>query len=334
MKKFLIPESGKFYKANLHTHTNISDGSYSPQQIKEVYMKEGYSVVAFTDHDLFALHHDLTDENFLALSGFEVEINEDNSYPCKLDFRTCHICCIAKSKDAEIQPCWNPKYAYIGNAKNNHHLIKYDQSKPFYERNYSADSINEMIAEFKKQGFFVTYNHPTWSLEDYEIYTKYKGIDAFEIYNHGAYKLGYPAYLPTIYNDILKHSGKVFVVAADDVHSSADKCGGFVMIKAEKLEYETITKALENGDFYASTGPEIKELYVEDGKVFVKCSEAVSVTINTNRRRAKGKFAQNGELVTFAEFSIDEKDEFIRITVIDSNGKFAETRAYFADELA
>ena len=52
MKKYLLPESGNFYKANIHCHTNISDGTMTPEEVKAHYMAHGYSVVAFTDHDV------------------------------------------------------------------------------------------------------------------------------------------------------------------------------------------------------------------------------------------------------------------------------------------
>ena len=35
MKHYLIPEGGHFYKANLHTHTTVSDGCKTPAEIKE-----------------------------------------------------------------------------------------------------------------------------------------------------------------------------------------------------------------------------------------------------------------------------------------------------------
>ena len=37
MKRFLLPESGTFYKANLHCHTNLSDGHLTPEEIKRIY---------------------------------------------------------------------------------------------------------------------------------------------------------------------------------------------------------------------------------------------------------------------------------------------------------
>ena len=41
MKKYLLPESGNFYKANLHCHTNVSDGKWTPEKVKEEYSKQG-----------------------------------------------------------------------------------------------------------------------------------------------------------------------------------------------------------------------------------------------------------------------------------------------------
>ena len=47
--QILLPEAG-YYKANLHCHTTLSDGEFTPEQIKAAYQEQGYSIVAFTDH--------------------------------------------------------------------------------------------------------------------------------------------------------------------------------------------------------------------------------------------------------------------------------------------
>ena len=44
MKKYLLPEKGNYYKANLHCHTNLSDGILSPEEVKELYLSLGYSM--------------------------------------------------------------------------------------------------------------------------------------------------------------------------------------------------------------------------------------------------------------------------------------------------
>ena len=102
MRKYLLSPDGNFYKANLHCHTNISDGRFSPEEVKELYVSRGYSVVAYTDHDLFIPHHELTDEKFLALSGFEAEFN--SAYPGNKFMQVCHLCFIAKSPDTVVMP--------------------------------------------------------------------------------------------------------------------------------------------------------------------------------------------------------------------------------------
>ena len=75
MKKYLLPKEGKFYKANLHMHTNISDGRMTVEETKREFMKRGYSIVAFTDHEVMVPHMDLNEENFLAITSTEIIVN-------------------------------------------------------------------------------------------------------------------------------------------------------------------------------------------------------------------------------------------------------------------
>ena len=330
MKKYLLPEKGKFYKANLHCHTNISDGAYSPEEIKRDYKGMGYSIVAYTDHDMFIPHHELTDDEFLALSAFEVEINE--KYPNTPYTKTCHLCMITKDPEMEMQPCWNEKYAYIGNAEKHRHKVKFDQSLPPYERVYSHECINDMIKTFSKSGFFVTYNHPTWSQESYPQYMGYKGMDAMEIYNHECIVVGQDEHNGKVYDDIVRSGKRIYCVATDDTHGESGRFGGFTMIKADKLEYRTITKALEMGSFYASEGPIINDLWVEDDKVHITFEPAREVFITKGIRKNTRVCEEDGELRE-AVFDITKDDIYFRITVVGHDGKKAYTNAYFIDEI-
>jgi hypothetical protein len=105
------------------------------------------------------------------------------------------------------------------------------------------------------------------------------------------------------------------------------------MIKAEKLEYETITDALKNYNFYATYGPEIKELWFEDGVIHIECSPAMRIEFVTGRRRAKAVVAENEDGICTAEFEVNPKDKYVRVTVTDFNDKNANTNAYFTDYL-
>ena len=339
MKKALLTSEKNFYKANLHCHTNISDGSLAPQEIKAEYTSRGYSVVAYTDHDLFIPHHELTDEKFLALSGFEMEFNENNLYPGKANIKTCHICAISLDREKELQPLFGAKYAYIGNAAKHIDEIKRDKSLPDYERNYSGKDISYVMKTLRENGFFVTYNHPEWSRESYPEYMSYHGMHAFEIMNGDCLSMGYEDYNPRVYDDILSGGERIFCIGADDNHNKHrkgtrrwDSGIAFTVINAEKLEYKTVTDALVRGDFYASRAPEIHELTYEDGKIAVKTSPADRITCSFDIRKALIDFADPTPL-TCAEFTVPEGAGWFRITVTDEKGRHACTRAYFLDEL-
>ena len=335
MSKYRLPKDGNFYKANLHCHTTVSDGLWTPEETKKNYMEKGYSIVAFTDHDVMIPHPELEDESFLPLTAYEMEINavKDPNFPRKR--KTCHLCFIAKSKENPRQVCWHrEKYAEIGNAKKYHDRINFDDSLPDYEREYTHECINDMIKKGREAGFFVTYNHPVWSLESYPEYMGYEGMNAMEICNYGCLAAGFNDYCPRVYDDILGSGKRIFCIAADDNHNYIeDSFGGFTVIKAEKLEYECITSALEAGNFYASQGPAIKELWYEDGKIHITCSPAAEIYFNTGVRSAERVAAKDGELLTEAEFKVKSEHEYVRLTVIDREGKPANTNAYFVDSL-
>lgn len=338
MKKYLLPKEGKFYKANLHCHSTVSDGSLSPEEIKKQYMEKGYSVIAYTDHDVLIAHPELAEENFLPLNGFEVEINEETDKNF-MDIKTCHICYISLKPDNITMPFFHRTEYMFANSVNYADKVIYDKSKQDYVRKYNGECISEMMKLGRDNGFFVTYNHPAWSLENYEQYMSYNNMNAMEICNFGCVVTGYTDYNEKEYDDMLRAGRRIYCIAADDNHNRAkpwtrgyDSFGGFTMIKADKLEYTAITSALEKGNFYASQGPEIYDLWIEDGIVHITCSDADSIKMTTANRTTKIVFDE-GSGLNEAEFPFDEKERYFRLTVTDKNGLHANTNAYFADEL-
>lgn len=336
MKKFLLPENGKFYKANLHCHSTLSDGGLTPAELKKIYTEKGYSIIAYTDHNILIPHKDLNDENFLALHGFEFDFKEEG-----IDWhyaKSCHICFIAPDPDYTIQP---PASEYTLNTASQYFdEVVYDKTEPTFTREYSTENINFLIQRYRNKGFFITYNHPTWSGESYPQYCSYKGMHAFEIHNTISFTTGYVDYNPRVYDDILRNGNHIFAIAADDNHNlgtpnttSWDSFGGFIMIKAEKLDYPTIMDALFKGEFYASQGPQIHSLWVEDGIAHITCSKAKSVYCGSGQRYQRGTHAEEGESLTEATFEVQEWDKYVRFTVVDENGRHADTNAYKVEDI-
>ena len=237
MKYYLIPDEGNFYKANLHCHTTVSDGRRTPEEIKADYMAQGYSIVAYTDHELRYPHPELCDESFLAMNGYEISVNSPGEvwgYQ-----RVCHICLVATRDDIEKQVCWNRENR--GYSGLNHgpaydlapSIVKFDECEADFIREYNGECISEIMRRGRNAGYFVTYNHPTWSLEDYSNYMNYHGMHAMEIVNYGCLSAGYDDYNPRVYDDILQGGERIYCIAADDTHrGTTDAFGGFTMIKA------------------------------------------------------------------------------------------------------
>ena len=252
--------------------------------------------------------------------------------------KTCHICLIATDPDYVVQPYFRKTWIY--DKQEDKSLIQYDESLPLATYEYSAEYINNIIKEACDKGYFVTYNHPAWSQEGYEIYSKYEGMHAMEICNYGCITEGYHDYNPHVYDELLRQGKKLYYIATDDNHNGhpmdspyCDSFGGFTMIKADKLEYRAITDALKNGNFYASQGPEIHSLYVEDNKLHIKTSDAARIVFTTGLRHSFCAYPLEGDSINEAEFELRSDDIYVRVTVFDKNGKPADTNAYFMEDI-
>ena len=302
--------------------------------MKEMYQNQGYAIVAFTDHDVLVPHPELADDDFLPLNGYEIEINDETrQYTDQLKVKTCHICLIALEPNNYKQVCFHRTKYLFCNAVNYADKIQFDENEPDYERHYSHEGINDIIKKGRDNGFFVTYNHPAWSLENYNDYMGYNNMHAMEIFNSDSSAAGHCDYNEKEYDDMLRGGKRIFCIAVDDNHGLVSCFGGFTMIKAEKLNYKTVTTALLNGDFYASQGPEINGLWFEDGKIHITCSDVRRIILNTDSRHVGIVRAEEGKTVNEATFKVHKNDIYVRITVEDEKGKRANTNAYFADEL-
>ena len=329
MRIELLPKDLTYYKANLHSHSTLSDGSVTPEQMKEGYKAKGYSILAITDHNVFLPHNDLTEDDFLVLNGLEYNIDPNDG-----SGRTCHFCAIAGDKNTVLQPLFHRTKYCVRGAVESRAFVKYDESLPDYERIYTGEGVSEMMKVCRDAGFFVTYNHPCWSVERYPEYMSYDGMHAMEIVNYGSVETGYPEVNEQVYDDMLIAGKRVFCSANDDNHTvQKDAFGGFNYILSPGLTYESVMEALFAGRYYASNGPRITALYAEDGTVHIEVPGAREIRVFTGFRRASRKIGTPDAPVTELQYTPDEKCRYVRFAVVDFEGKTAFTRAYFPDEL-
>ncbi len=307
----LLPREGNLYKANLHCHTTCSDGRLTPQQVKEKFKAHGYSVIAFTDHNVIVDHSDLNDEGFLALTGVEVDTDSFIYGPKHAFNQTCHLCLIARDPQ-RVEPVERSVF-------------------------YTGKAISDKIAEYHRRGYIVNYNHPTWSCEGPDEFLGYVGCDGMEIYNHSAEVATGNGLSQSEFALALRlGSDKLRCVAADDNHEGRncedDAAGGWVTFKAPALTYDNIIRAYDQRAFYASTGPEIHQLYIEDGRLVVECSPVRRIHMMCqNINPLLCAYADDGSL-TRAELRLDtlpQEVRFVWVHLTDQAGKKAWANPYF-----
>ncbi len=334
---YLISPNQKQYKANLHSHSVFSDGKKTPEELKEMYKNNGYSILAITDHETPKNHQYLNDDDFLAVTGYEVYIRNNNNASFNVYGKEIHLNLFAKNPDNETYICFNPKYCKYMSQDQIEKLVKKGSEKP---REYSVEYINEFIKTAKENGYIVAYNHPWWSMEDEQDILAYDGFFSMEMCNYGAYLLSRLEYNAALYDKMLKKGKRIFCHSTDDNHNTypddspmCDSFGGFTMIMPEDFTYESVIKAMENGQMYSSMGPVFKEISVDGDKVHIECSDVDRIMMFTGSKAPKSKFANHGETITSANFEIDPNFQYVRISAVDSCGRFADTRGYFKDEL-
>ena len=329
---YLLPPV-KFYKASLHTHSTVSDGKLTPQQVKELYKAQGYSILALTDHHVIAAHPELNDPEFLALTGIELGVEtEDYRPPQSFYGKTYHVNLIAKKADNLWQP-YAPK-AVTDDNRAHVEKARWDQTP----RVYDLDILQKMLDRAKEEGFLAIYNHPTWSGNRYPDYASLKNLWAVEIRNTHNCMMGYDYNNAKVYEDLLMLGNRLSVVAADDTHRPHTIGGSFTMIGAEALTYEAVIEAMEKGNVYASCGPLIHSLTLDGTIVRITCDPAAEICLETHARHAQRKAGAGlteaeFDILTLREKSAGNADAYFRLTVKAADGSYAVTRAYFLDEI-
>lgn len=309
--QYLLPKEGNFYKANLHCHTNLSDGTFTPEDVKAAYRLRGYQVVAYTDHRICVDHSDLNDPSFLALTGTELD---DRTSPAESGWdQCCHICCIARTP---------------GTREN---MMQLEHG--------GVEAYNRTIEKLQKEGFIVHYNHPIWSAQPESVYTALRGVSGFEVFNHDAELYGAEGNGLPNYALFLKSGQRAYPVAGDDNHNISrprrfvtDSFGAFTMIKAKELTYECIISALDAGHVYASTGPEVLEYTLQGKKLSVKCSPVSRVMLKSawvgiNRQNV----IMLSDLITEATFDLSEVHGFAYIVMWAQDGSVACTAPVYEE---
>ncbi len=318
-----LPETGRQYKGNLHSHTTNSDGHLTPDEAAALFRSHGYHFLCFSEHDTYTdyrAQYDSTD--FIILPGLEAsaELLADEGSGLRRKVHHMHGILGTAAMQQSAQRClrhgeYLPPKSYVG----------------AWDGLAAAQDLADTLRGY---GCLVTYNHPVWSRVEPKEFDHLDGVWALEIYNYNTVNECAEGADTADWDRILRSGRQIYGFASDDNHNNGefdDACGGWIQVKAPELSHESIVTAMLRGDFYSSSGPEIYGWGVQDDKVWLSCSACERINFVCGGCVGAGKtvIAPTRDGLCEAELPLRGMETYVRVECVDYAGKHAWTNALF-----
>ena len=289
-------QPGEWYKGCLHVHSTASDGRLSPEDVSVWYHARGYNFVALTDHNVPSRAQTLG-QDWITLAGIEVD---------------------GVDPEAGL-----------------YHLVGLGLELP-WPKPRGADGLQEAVDRLRAAGALVCLAHPYWSGQRSADLIDLAGCFALEVYNGGCEIDDAKGFSHVHWDDLLAAGVRLWGLAVDDAHwriGDRDAGLGWVWVRAPALTQAAILAALEQGCFYASSGPEIYDLVLDRdcGEVTVRCSPAVSIDFVGNGRLSRRVLAAKGQSLTEANYRLRDSQRYVRVACLDASGGWAWSNPLFLD---
>ncbi|MFI5696844.1 CehA/McbA family metallohydrolase [Kribbella sp. NPDC051586] len=284
---------GRFWRGNLHTHTNLSDGALSPAETAQVYRAAGYDFVAITDHFRPEYGYPVTDTRGLRSDGFTTLIGAELHAPRTEAGQAWHIVAVGLPLD----------FATPGE----------NETGP------------ELARRAREAGAFIGMAHPAASLLTAADAESLDAAHSVEVYNalSDRENRGDSWHLADV---LLNRGHRLTTYAADDAHlqpKDPPPCRAWVHVRAETLAPDALLTALKAGHFYSSTGPELYAVRIEGERIVVRCSPATKILLSGGKPGAE--FAQGIDLTEGSLPLAMFRGTHCRVTVEDAGGGRAWT---------
>lgn len=300
MRQQAFEDKGRFFKGNLHTHTDKSDGKRNIDEIVGIYKSKGYDFIAVTDHNIVFKSDKYNRNGFYIVPAVEIHSQ------CETDVGTHHMVALTT---------YSNKNAVHGERIENIGWTK------------AAATAKELTGVMREKGYKLIYCHSLWSRMHPEDFMDSE-LMAMEIYNGLCDYKWEQGYQEIHWDDIIRKGKKLWGVASDDCHGKDEHYGrAFVMVKSRELSDEGIISALEKGSFYSSRGPEIYDFYINGGKAFIKCSPVNKITFICYENLGESFVSESS--MTGKSFGFNEKIKYIRMEITDNKGMKAWTNPIF-----
>jgi len=299
MQPNLFSAPGSFWRGNLHTHSDRSDGILPPEEVCRRYKAEGYDFISLTDHFVGLFDYPITDTAGFRDADFTTIFGAELHSGAMENGEIWHILAVGLPPD--FQKTNAPKFAPVP-----------DQ-----------ESGPEVAARARAAGAYVAIAHPEWSGMTTDDARSIDSAHSVEVYNHGcAIGCDRPHGFYTL-DQLLTEGRRLTLCATDDAHFyEPDHFGGWVMVKATENEPDALVDALKAGDFYSSMGPEFRDVQLTETEITVRSSEISRVIVQGVGAAAVG-FHGDGMTEVTMPLARFENSPWIRVTIADAAGNRA-----------
>jgi hypothetical protein len=285
-------------KGNIHTHTSQSDGDSTPVEMAAWYRDHGYDFLAITDHDKITRVD--APEGLILVAGEEVTD--------RLPGKPLHVNALGLERLVTVQGGKTP-----------------------------VEVMQRNIDAVRAAGGVPLVNHPNfgWALSADEL-LQLRNFALLEIASgHPYVNAQGPPTAEAMWDRLLGDGRRVYGVAVDDSHhlkrpwdvDVALPGKAWVVVRAER-DAKSIVAALERGDFYASTGVELEEV----SGTRVKVKEKNKARYRILFIGSGGRVLQESEGLA-ATYAVRGDEGYVRVKVIDSNGRMAWGQPSFIERL-
>ncbi len=292
---------GYWFKGNTHTHTLQSDGDSTPDEVVAWYRSHDYDFLFVTDHNKLSQTEALNaaygaDHQLLVIQGEEVTDSVEG--------RPVHLNALGPT--ARVDPQHGTSV---------------------------VDVMQRDVDAIRRAGGIPLLNHPNYIAPiGAAALLRVERTTLFELFNAHpeTNSLGSAGVLgmEAVWDQILSSGRVMYGVADDDAHTFQPSMSrhrhavpgqGWVYVHAEHLEAQSILAALARGDFYSSTGVELRNYTVAGGWM------TVEIQARPSRAYRVQFIGQNGRVLhettaTCASYEFSPDDTYVRVRIEDFDG--------------
>ena len=299
---------GRFWRGNLHTHSNLSDGALEPRAVVEAYKNAGYDFMQLSEHFIGNFDFPIADTRAFRSNNFTTLIGAELHAP-----------------ETAVGELW--------------HIVAAGLPLDF-PKNLPGETGAQVAQRAHEAGAFIGIAHPAWSQLTIEDGRAIARAHAVEVYNHGCAienDRGEGWYL---LDQLLSEGKRLTAFATDDAHfKTPDHFGGWVHVKAESLDPDELLTALKAGHYYSSQGPQFAAIELDGKEISIACSPVDTITVVCGNSRS---LVRNGKAITGATFDLSRLEKgwmlnwqspWFRVVAIDHAGKRAWSNPIWWDDL-